>query len=243
MRSRWLEDAVKASKLGATPSTRFPRDLAKEVEIHLPVFLVKIPGLTTDQIRDWLAQRGIQVAAPPENRLIHGCMVAEKEHGFIFWDSRDPVDVQRFTLAHEVAHFVLDHLLPRMKAVGALGKRICEVLDGDRPPDIEEGLSAMFKRIPLAQVKLMDRDSSGAICVGKVDASEHRADRLAFELLAPADRVLPILRGVPRKEGVAEMASRFGLHPEEAESYAQVLLGPKHRPFSIQKYFSEEEEE
>ncbi|ATB34436.1 ImmA/IrrE family metallo-endopeptidase [Melittangium boletus] len=243
MRRRWLEDAVKASKLGATPSTRFPRDLAEEVEIHLPVFLVKIPGLTTHQIRDWLAQRDIQVNAPQEDRAIHGCMVAEKEHGFIFWDSQDTAAVQRFTLAHEVAHFVLDHLLPRMKAVGALGKRICEVLDGEREPNIEEGMSAMFKRIPLVQVKLMDRDSSGAICVGRVDAAEHRADRLAFELLAPAEQVLPMLKGVSRKEGVAKMAFRFGLRPEEAESYARILLGPEHRPFSIKKYFNEEEEE
>jgi Zn-dependent peptidase ImmA (M78 family) len=239
MRSGWLEEAVKASKL--PPAVIFPRELADEVEISLPVYLVKLPGLTTAQVRDWLEQRSIRVGAPDKNRRIHGCMVAEHEHGFIFWDSQDSAEVQRFTLAHEVAHFVLDYLLPRMKALTALGETIGPVLDGKREPNIVEGLSAMLKRIPLAQIKLMDRGPSGTICVGKVNASEHRADRLAFELLAPAARVLPMLRIMPRKEGVAELASRFGLRREEAESYARLLLGPEHRPFSIRKYFSEEE--
>ncbi|ATB42453.1 hypothetical protein CYFUS_007931 [Cystobacter fuscus] len=243
MRSGWLDDAVKASRL--PPATVFPRELADEVEIYLPVSLVPLPGLTCHQARDWLAQRNnIRVEVPDQDRPIHGLMVADQGRGFIFYEERDSVEVRRFTLAHEVAHFVLDHLLPRMKALAAFGEDIRPVLDGKRQLGALTGLSAMLKRIPLGvQVRLMDRDSSGAICSGKVDAVEHRADRLAFELLAPADQALRMLEGLPRTRAADELASRFGLRRMEAAAYARILLGPEHRPFSIQKYFPEGEEE
>ncbi|WNG20000.1 ImmA/IrrE family metallo-endopeptidase [Cystobacter fuscus] len=243
MRSGWLDEAVKASKL--PPATVFPRELADEVEIYLPVSLVPLPGLTCHQVRDWLVQRNnLRIEVPDQDRQIHGCMVAKRGRGFIFCEARDTAEVRRFTLAHEVAHFVLDHLLPRMNALAALGESILPVLDGEREPNPREGLSAMLKRIPLGvQVRLMDRDPSGAICSGKVDAVEHRADRLAFELLAPADQALPMLAGVPRTRAAEELASRFGLRRMEAAAYARILLGPRHQPFSIQKYFPEGEEE
>lgn len=237
----WLDEAVGASRL--PPPDRFPRELADEVELYLPVSLVHLPKLTSNQMRDWLAHKNIHISVPAQDRRIHGCMVAQRERAFIFCDAEDHVDVRRFTLAHEVAHFVLDHLLPRARALAAFGESIRPVLDGDRPPNVREGFSAMLKRIPLGiQVKLMDRGPTGAICAGKVDASEHRADRLAFELLAPVAQVQPLLEGLSRKEGEAELALRFGLRLEEARAYLRALLGPEHRPFSIQKYFSEEEE-
>jgi hypothetical protein len=239
MREGWLEEAVRLSKLSA--GERFPRQLEEEVECFLPVFLVKLPALTTHQVRDWLGGWNIAVEVPEKNRSIHGCMVAARKRGFIFWDSEDDGPVQRFTLAHEVAHFVLDFLQPRKRALEALGPRMDEVFDGKREPNPVEGLSAMLKRIPLAQLRLLDRGPAGIICTGQVDASERRADRLAFELLAPARLALPMLRSMPRKEGVAALASRFGLRPKEARSYARILLGPEHRPFSIQKYLDEEE--
>lgn len=243
MRAGWLDEAVKVSKLRAGPNKTFPRELAQEVELRLPVFLVNLPGLTCHQARDWLAQKNIRIQVPDVDRKIHGCMVAEQERGFIFLRANDSAAVQRFTLAHEVAHFVLDHLLPRARALEALGERIRPVLDGEDEPNIEEGLSAMLKRIPLSHARLMDRGASGNICMGSVDESEHRADRLAYELLAPADRARPLLEGLPRERGVAELVFRFGLTPPLASSYARILLGPEHRPFSIQKYFPEEEEE
>jgi hypothetical protein len=243
MRSGWLDEAVKASRL--PPATMFPRELADEVELYLPVSLVPLPGLSCHQVRDWLARRNnFRVDVPEQDRPIHGCMVAHRGLGFIFCEERDPAEVRRFTLAHEVAHFVLDYLLPRMKALAAFGEDIRPVLDGERPLGVLAGLSAMLKRIPLGvQVRLMDRDSSGAICSGKVDAVEHRADRLAFELLAPAAQALPLLAGLPRTRATEELASRFGLRRRDAEAYARVLLGPEHRPFSIQKYFPDGEEE
>jgi Zn-dependent peptidase ImmA (M78 family) len=242
VKAGWLDEAVKASKLRASPRKTFPRELAKEVELHLPVYLVSLPGLTCHQVRDWLAQKNSWVQVPDVDRKIHGCMVAEKDRGFIFLRADDPVEVLRFTLAHEVAHFVLDHLLPRTRALAALGERIRPVLDGEDEPNIEEGLSAMFKRIPLSHARLMDRGASGNICLGSVDESEHRADRLAYELLAPADRALPLLKGLPRAQGVAELETRFGLPSQQATAYARILLGPEHRPFSIAKYFPEEED-
>ncbi|WP_434380117.1 ImmA/IrrE family metallo-endopeptidase [Melittangium boletus] len=239
----WLEDAVALSGLGPTPLTVFPRNMEEAVVFHLPrVSLVPVAGLTTHWIRDWFSRRHIAIETPAEDRAPHGCTAAIAEHGYIFWDTQDPEDVQRFTLAHEVAHFVVDHLQPRQEARRALGKRILEVFDGKREPNIEEGLSAMFKRIPLAQLNLMHRGVSGDIRQGEISFVEHRADRLAFELLAPASHALPLLQDLPRKQCVDALVSRFGLPRKKARTYVRLLLGPERPRFSIQKYFDDEEE-
>jgi hypothetical protein len=238
MTAHWLEEAVRACKL--PPAATFPRRMDKLWV--LPVTVVRLPELTPQRVRDWFSQRKLEVGAPTFERELHGCMVAEEGKGFLFCDSTDPVDVQHFTLAHEVGHFVLEHLLPRARAVGALGKDILPVLNGQRQPSSQEAVSAFISQVPLGTlVRLMDRDSSGAIATGRIDIAEHRADLVAFELLAPAKHVLPRIRGLPRAKVNAVLESHFGLPARKARAYARILLGPKERGFSIREYLDEEE--
>ena len=117
----WLDEAVRASRLPSPD--RFPRELADEVEIYLPVSLVHLPKLSSHQMRDWLAHKNIHISVPAQDRRIHGCMVAQRERAFIFCDAGDHMDVRRFTLAHEVAHFVLDHLLHDIQSAHELPRR------------------------------------------------------------------------------------------------------------------------
>jgi hypothetical protein len=234
-----LEEAVAACRLPPPPA--FPRDLATEAELWLPVSLVSLPGLTSDDVRDWLAKEGIGHPVSARRRALHGCMVARAGRAALFHDRQDSEDEQRFTLAHEVAHFVLEHLLPRAQALRVFGEGIRPVLDGVRRPRPEEALSSALDQVPLGvQVKLMDRGPSGVIHTGHVAEAERRADRLAFELLAPVALARPVLKDAPGAEGEARLASRFGLPREQARTYARTLLRRERTArFSIAEFLGE----
>ncbi len=235
MTRRWLEEAVVACGLSPRPS--FPRNLADEVRRSLPVLLVYLPGLTCDGVRDWLSHRKVHHTVAEGDRPLHGCLVARAGAGILFIDEEDDAHEQRFTLAHEVAHLVLDHLLPRARAVRVFGEGIRPVLDGLRAPTPEEALSSVLDGISLGvQVRLMDRGASGSLRRGKVVWSEERADRLAFELLAPRSLALESLSDAPG-EGALRLASRFGLPVGLARTYARVLRGQVNPPrFSVREF-------
>ncbi|MDC0713605.1 ImmA/IrrE family metallo-endopeptidase [Stigmatella sp. ncwal1] len=237
MSGSWLEEAMDASGLSLPPS--FPRDLAAEVAVTLPISVVLLENLSPERIQKWLFRRGVHVEVSTLERSMHGCPVVKKGHGFIFLEAADAADEQRFSLAHEVAHFILDYLLPRNRALAAFDERISPVLDGNRSVSDEDFLVSFLERIPLGtRGKLMDRDGSGAIGLGKIEEAEKRADRLAFEILAPAAIALSVLKEAPLEKASSSLASGFGLPPHKAQEYAEVLLGSKR--FSIRDLFGVE---
>jgi uncharacterized protein DUF955 len=233
MSEGWLREAVKDCGLPA--SAVFPRDLAEDIPLVLPLTVVPLPGLTPRKGLEWLVSHKRSHGGLVEtNDLKHGFTVAHAGVGVLFLNSADPPDEQRFTLAHEVAHFVLDHLQPRWRALRALGESIRPVLDGAQEPTVGEQLFSALERIPYrTQANFMDRNDKGRPRTGQVMESEQRADRLAFELLAPRQELLPLLNHVGRKQLEAELISRFGLPVTEAPTYAQWLLleRPSRRPF------------
>src|SRR5438034_428281 len=203
--------------------------------MHLPVSVEPLLSLSAHAVRRWLGQRGIHHDVSEGDRALHGCLVARAGQGIVFLDAGDEEAERRFTLAHEIAHFILDHLLPRLRALKVLGERILPVLDGERPPTREEMLSAVLERVRLGvQVHLMSRGPDGAVCAWDVEESEQRADRLALELLAPAHLVTAGLQRVlgnaedltgRQERAVEHLAERFGLPTNVAGSYVRLLLG------------------
>ena len=163
-------------------------------------------------------------------------MVAHAGKGVLFYDEQDKALQQRFTLVHEVAHFVLDHHLPRARAFRSLGEEIRPALDSTLARAPHESLFLTLQRIPSGvQVRFIDRNASGDPCTGKAMESELRADRLTYELLAPARESLPLVRDLRRQEAEHELASRFGLPMREARAYVRLLLArePARRPFFL----------
>jgi hypothetical protein len=229
MTARWLQEVL---QVGALPlSDRYPRNLMDSVPFHLPVAFILIDDLTTTTLEQWLECRRIAYRPASRCRRLHGALVARAGRGLIFIDGCDNHDEQRFTAAHEVAHFIDDHLGPRFKAIKAFGERILSVLDGERPPTPEESVSAVLSRVPLGlQVHLMDRGHYGTICSWDVEEREQRADRLALEIIAPARAALREIRRVGRLtvadvDRVAKaLSDRFGLPESAASSYANLLL-------------------
>lgn len=228
---------------GLLSSSRFPRDLGGDLVMQLPVSIEVFTSLSAHAVRNWLRQRGVHHVVCDADRTLHGCLVARAGQAIVFLDAGDEETGRRFTLAHEISHFILDHLLPRLRALKTFGERILPVLDGTRPPTREEMLSAVLERVRLGvQVHLMSRGSNGAVCAWDVEDSEQHADRLALELLAPARAAMASLR---RSLGAADdltgqqelaakhLAESFGLPADVASSYVRLLLGGRRGRLSL----------
>lgn len=211
----------------------YPRTLERTVLQVLPLVIVKLPGLGVWMMREWLSERGVKVGALAPDRGLRGGLFARGGVGVVFLDGMDTADEARFSLAHEVAHFLLDYLWPREAAIAALGNRIRDVLDGVRPPSAEERLSAVLRHVKLGLfTHLMDRDGFGQITRTGVLNAEDRADRLAIELLAPRNTIVAEVRrcGIRLDESrsvvdlAAMLIAKYGLPSACAQRYAQHML-------------------
>lgn len=168
----------------------FPRSLERPLAVALPVALVKLPKLTLHEIETWLRLRSVPFSFRCNSRAVRGCLVAFGCKGIIFLEGSDPSDEQRFTLAHEIAHFLLDYWKPREKAISKFGNDISSVFDGRRHPTISERLYAVLSSTNLGiYIDVMERGSASESETWRV---ENEADKVALALLAPPDSVLKI---------------------------------------------------
>ncbi len=229
----WLDneaqDAIEFFWSAAGETEPFPRQLERPLLFALPVALVKLPRLTLWEIERWLHRRGPAISFSCQNRGVRGCLIAFGGKGMIFVDGADPADELRFTIAHEVGHFLVDYLLPRQKAGRRFGPSIWEVMDGMRVPTVAERLYAILDRTQIGvHTNLMDRvPADEHENLGKI---EERADRVALELLASHELVLaePDVSRPTYPERfaavTAALMSVYGLPLAVARSYAQALL-------------------
>lgn len=221
MTEGWLLDLASRFWEACGGPTPPPRDLQGAVSLALPVTTVTLPALALDRVEGWLSARGIAHRFDVGNRRLRGCLVATGGHGFVFVDGADPEEERRFTLAHEVAHFLLDYQAPRERAIRALGMRIASVLDGVRVPTAEERVDAALAGCPLGLhthllVRAGDRGARAVL-------AEARTDRLAWELLAPAEEVCHLAAGSDGGPLRRLLIDGYGLPPGEAERYARTL--------------------
>ena len=205
----------------------FPRDLRPVLTWRFPFLVRELKRLRVATLRDALEEMGIRCIADEPDRALRACLVAQCGRGIAFVDADDPEDERRFSLAHEVAHFLNDHWHPRQNAIRVLGPAAAEVFDGLRPPTVDERLCSVLRDVPLGfHVHLMARDGDGRFASPEVRASEQNADRLAFELLAPADAV----QAADRADAETELRTTFGLPFRQACEYAAVLFPPSEPP-------------
>jgi hypothetical protein len=166
-----------------------------------------------------------------DDRPLRACLVASHGRGAVFLDETDPADERRFSVGHEVSHLLLYYLLPRRRAVATLGDGIHDVLDGRRPPSAAARAPALLAGVHHGlHVHLMERTPDGHAADGATTASEANADRLAYELLAPADAVLARVDGVvgPGRTAaaLAVLKGDFGFPDVPADRYAALLAPP-----------------
>lgn len=167
----------------------YPCDFHDAVLWALPLEVIEIVALGTSDVNRWAQQIGTVYRFSGRNRRLRGCLIAYQDVGTVLLDGADPQGDQRFTLAHESAHFLLDYQAPRRRALDTLGEAIRPVLDGLRRPTQTERVHALLANAPLGVLShLMERPEEGAP-VATVLEVEDRADRLALELLAPESEV------------------------------------------------------
>ena len=218
----WAAELARAFWQEAGDAEPFPRGLRRPILRAFDLSVVPLPRLRLFGALEWLRRHEIEVPLAEADRPLRAGLVCALGAGFLFLDAEDDEAEQRFSLAHELAHFLRDYWRPRRLAAERLGVRILEVFDGRRPPDPTERLHALLRRTPLGfYVHLLRRDADGRPDAAAAVA-EKAADLLAWELLAPADVVLDG-QGGGREALAARLRGVFGLPPAQAADYAAVL--------------------
>jgi len=181
-----------------------PIDLERAVVRTLPLAIHRISNLSTAVVSEFLRHLRVEEFETGTSRDLRGCLIADVGVGLILIEADDPTDEQRLTLAHEAAHFLLHYLIPRNRAIVALGTRITPMLDRTRAATKSELFSSALRAVPIAPYRhAMLRNASGTF--GEAGVMEAEADEMALELLAPHDLVHA------GTGDVAGIASRFGI--------------------------------
>ncbi len=164
----------------------FPRNIEQAILWNFPVAIINLPRLGLSSIKRWLEIRELSMPFTGKDRRIRACLLARCGHGLIFLDGTDPDDERRFSLAHEIAHYILDYHLKRQEIIKHLGNRIIDVLDGKREATIEERLNGILSGVTVGPfTHLLDRDKQGNVNKQNILNIEDNAERLALELTAP----------------------------------------------------------
>lgn len=206
----------------------FPRNLCAIIPWAVPLSPKFLPQLTTRSVDEWLRPRGIVCNFGRPERPLCACLVCRDGYGLALIEATDPEEEQRFSLAHELAHFLRDYWEPRQRACKRLGAAALEVLDGRRPPTADERLHSLLGHAPIGyHVHLMERTPDGRPASAVIAAAEDDANRLAYELLAPAEHVLAVLasRAMTRQRAVVAnlLVQTYGLPEQQALHYASLL--------------------
>jgi hypothetical protein len=213
-----LEELARNFWVGTGLHDIFPRDIEQVVALKLPLVLIKLPRLNVPEVGRWLGQRNIAARLPADARDLCGCLVAYRGRGIAFVCGADQPNERRLTIAHEVAHFLVDYLLPRQQVIHELGEGTAQVLDGLRPPIPAERAAAILSHVRLgAHVHVLPRPGINEDTDVAVAHVEDRADRLALELMAPQVCVRDVLDGLSAHQALtpdaarAALATHFGL--------------------------------
>jgi Zn-dependent peptidase ImmA (M78 family) len=211
----------------------FPRPIEDAAPLRLPVAVIKQPQTNLATVRKWLQQRGLIIQLPNDERDLYGCLVAHRGHGLMFVNAAEGAAELRLTIAHEVAHFLADYLVPRRQVLHALGVHAAEVLDGLRQPTPAERAASILGHIRLGpHIHLLPRPGSAADAAKAVARAESRADQLARALVAPQARVHAALQtlsaqGIRQIDDLcAALAADFGLPAYVFNEAVQHLAQP-----------------
>jgi hypothetical protein len=223
----WASELAREFWEKARETEPFPRNLRRPIAKAVPLSVALVAKLSVRAALDWLQKCGMVCELAGEDRPLRACLVARRGHGVALVDGSDEEAEQRFSIAHELAHFLRDYWSVRRRICKRLGVAALEVLDGERPPSSQERLQALLRNVPLGfHLHLMERDSEGNPLTSSIAQAENDADFLAYELLAPAEHVLGNDRTVSNPALVRRLRDFYGLPRTQASRYAGILLPP-----------------
>jgi hypothetical protein len=228
-----LRERAAAFWVGAPEPARRRGDVEAAVAWSVPLAVVVLPNLDARRARGWLAERGAWLGDGRADRPLRGLLLAARGVGIVFLDGTLPPADRRFTVAHELGHFLLDYLEPRERVLRE-APSLLGVVDGWRPPTRADRAHALLARVPIGlHAHLLDRDPQGA-AAPEVEAAEDAASQFALEVLAPWPAALDAAREVvgDRRaphggllaEVSARIAERFTLPADRAAVRAAAML-------------------
>ena len=201
-----------------------PRSVRNAISWVHSVRVETQPALSIETIQSWMAGQGFTVSIDDANRRLRGCAVASGGCGLIFVDASDPANEREFTVAHEVAHLLLDYYGPRDHATGLIGDGAHDIFDGVRDASFSERLTAALHGEALQPfVHLLARDAN-FVASATVLAREALADELACELLAPLAAIRSALPpSWDQAAATATLVNQFHLPEAPSRDYARRL--------------------
>jgi hypothetical protein len=214
---------------GAPDHQSYPRPIERAIAWVLPLAIVRLPTVDIKSVFDWFKFRNIGLCASNDVGKMHGCVVARSGKGILFLDGTNPVNDQRFTIAHECAHFILHYLEPVRRATASFGDVGTDFVDGLETPEFQDRLSAILQRIDLEEYMHFFPQSEGIDMI----RYEDDADRLALEILCPYESARVSLSNKvsnPSTELHLELAaemleSEFGIPKSVSRAYTNWIFG------------------
>jgi Zn-dependent peptidase ImmA (M78 family) len=228
----WIvESAEQFWNLAGMSHQSYPRDLEEAITNSFQLTIQSVEGLRISKVQNWFSNQRITIPLNMPDRSLRGCLITHGEVGFVFLEANDSEAEKRFTLAHELAHFLRDHQYHRNRVMKTLGSRGIEIYDGNRVPESSDHLEAILRGVTLqAFIHLMNRDSAFQ---DEVHASETEADRLALEILAP-ERMVRERVSLGSLESLSRvLVDEFGLPSGVASEYAKTFFDLSDSPLLL----------
>jgi hypothetical protein len=225
----WASELARIFWMRARGIESFPRDLRRPISRAVRLSVMLLPELSVRAAVEWLKKCGIVCELQGQDRLLRACLVARWGHGIAILDGGQGDDELRFSLAHELAHFLKDYWNLRQQICKRLGPAAFEVLDGERSPTIDERIHALLRGVSLGfHVHLMERNQDGTVTSASTGEAEENADRLAYELLAPVEHVFADDTPTSNRALIEKLRVFYGLPALQAARYTRILLPPVH---------------
>lgn len=233
-----VTDAASSFWLRAATPWSLKPNIHRAALRSLPLAIITMRDLRPSTLTEWGARNGIESLTSLGDRPLHALLIAKSGRGIVFLSAEDDYAEQRFSLAHEIAHFLFDYQLAREKLAQTAGSTILDAVDGNRPVSLEERLAVALSPHTLpALPHLLDRGSFGEVEHSEIAIAEASADALGYELLLPSyivlrvanelritqrgDLVFRLSEWIEREAGFPKSAARR--YAEEAKTF---LTGP-----------------
>jgi hypothetical protein len=235
--SRGNKGGVYIRRLADEVRARSPRDAGEVLDVEsfvawtAPLAVVLLPLLNLSAAHGWLAERGVALGFGNRDRPLRGLLLAWRGSGLIFVDGSLSVSDRRFTVAHELGHFLLDYVAVRNEVLRRVPELVA-VMDGHRSATRQDRARSILEGIPLGvHTHLLERDPHGS-GTWEMERGEDLSTRFALELLSPWKMVRAMVRTLSPglgwearlDEATRLLAKRFQLPVDAARTRARDAL-------------------